>query len=128
MTRYIGILEREPGTLWGIWFPDLPGCVTAAETAEQALDQAPEALWDWIEAARERGVHIPDTRPIETLRQDPDVADALAKGDVAILLPISPHDAAFAPELLDAIDAAAQARGLTRLDFVREAVLEKIAG
>jgi predicted RNase H-like HicB family nuclease len=128
MIRYVGILEKEPGTLWGVWFPDLPGCITAAETAEQALDQAPDALRLWIEVALEKGEELPKARAIEELRTDEWVAEAIGKGDVAVLFSLAPEEEAFDPETLKAIDQAAEKRGLSRVEFLRETVLEKIAG
>ena len=114
MTSYIGILEKEPTSLWGIWFPDLPGCVSAAETSELVLEYAPEALELWLSDALESGAQPPHARSVDELRRDdPEVADALAKGDVAVLVA--------------QVDVAAARQGITRHDFVRRAVLEKIA-
>ena len=86
MIRYLGILEKEPGTLWGIWFPDLPGCVTAGETADIAIDRAPEALQLWVEDARADSEPLPRPRSIEELRQDAEVRQALAAGQAVIVV------------------------------------------
>lgn len=128
MIRYIGILEKEPASLWGIWFPDVSGCVSAADTAELTIEQASEALELWIEDAVGSGADLPRARTIEELRQDPEVAEALAKGDAAIVvsLPASHAEFSFGDEAIAAIDQAAAARGVTRTDFMRQAVLEKI--
>ena len=40
-------------------FPDLPGCLTSGETAEQAIANAADAKRIWLEAALEEGVEIP---------------------------------------------------------------------
>jgi predicted RNase H-like HicB family nuclease len=128
LIRYIGILEKEPSSLWGIWFPDLPGCVTAAESEEATLDQAAEALQLWIDDALMSGEELPKARSLVELRQDDDVAEALAQGYLAVMVSAPPLDLGLEPPALVALDAAAEKRGLTRLGFVREAVLEKIAG
>lgn len=128
MIRYIGILEKEPGTLWGIYFPDLPGCITAAETAEKALDQAPDALRLWVEFALESGQELPRARTIEELRQDEWVAEAISKGHAAVVFSLPPEEEVFDEETLRAIDEAARQRGLSRTAFLRETVREKIAG
>ena len=128
MIRYVGILEKEPGTLWGIWFPDLPGCITAAETAETTMDQAPDALRLWVEDAIGCGEELPRARSLEELRQDGDVAGAIAKGHAAIIVSVPDDMAAFDDDTLEAIDAAAEKQGQSRLEFLRKTVLEKIDG
>lgn len=89
MVRYLGILEKEPGTLWGIWFPDLPGCVTAGETADIAIDRAPEVLRLWVDDARADNEVLPQARSIEELREDAEVREALAAGHAVILVQAS---------------------------------------
>lgn len=42
-----------------ISFPDLPGCLTCAETPEEALAAAKDAKRAWLEAALEDGYEIP---------------------------------------------------------------------
>lgn len=86
MIRYLGILEKEPGTLWGIWFPDLPGCVTAGETADIAIDRAPEVLQLWVDDARADNEPLPRPRSIEDLRHDSEVRQALAAGHAVIVV------------------------------------------
>ncbi len=44
MTGYIALLRKEPGSDFGVDFPDFPGCVTAASTLEEAHRAAAEAL------------------------------------------------------------------------------------
>ena len=44
--RYPALIECEPGAV-GVTFPDLPGCVAAAETMDQALVDAVDVLRDW---------------------------------------------------------------------------------
>jgi predicted RNase H-like HicB family nuclease len=45
--------------MWGVRFPDLPGCVAQAETAEKALAQASAALREVMTYKRGQGVEIP---------------------------------------------------------------------
>ena len=71
MTRYFGILEKEPDTLWGVYFPDLPGCVAAAQSAEEALAKAEWALRDIAGDINAGGRVLPLARTIEELNADP---------------------------------------------------------
>ena len=124
----IGILEKEPGTLWGIWFPDLPGCIAAAPTSAEVIEQAPDAVAQWIEVNRSDGQVVPAPRPFEDLRDDAWVAEALAKGHVPIVIPVPSAELGLDDSILQAVDKAAEKRGLSRVEFLRETVLEKIAG
>lgn len=127
MTAYIGILEKEPGTLWGIWFPDLPGCIAASETADETVSQAGEALGQWLAIAREDGETLPAPRTIEALRGDADFLEALAAGHVAILIRPPVDELDLDDGQLRAVDEAAERRGLSRRGLVRELVLSQIA-
>lgn len=128
MTNYVGILEKEPTSLWGIWFPDLPGCVTAAGDAETCIARASEALDLWVEDAMTTGEGLPPARTLDDLRLDPDVAQALARGDAAVLVSLPIQDLGFDSTTWSTLDRRAAEKGLTRMAFVRETVLEKLAG
>ena len=41
-------------------FPDLPGCLTSGETPDAAIQNAVDAKREWLIAAIEDGVEIPD--------------------------------------------------------------------
>lgn len=128
MTAYIGILEKEPGTLWGIWFPDLPGCIAAAGTADETVAQAGEALAQWLSLAREDGETPPLPRPIEELRGDADFAEALAAGHMAIVIRPPVDELDLDEGQLRAVDAVAERQGLSRRGVVRAFVLSQISG
>jgi predicted RNase H-like HicB family nuclease len=51
MTHYAAIVEEEEGRAFGVWFPDLPGCVSAGDTLDEAMANAGEALALWVDVA-----------------------------------------------------------------------------
>ena len=56
---YVYVVERaEDGSYWA-YLPDLPGCVTSAESPEQVELQLPEAVSLYLSYYRERGLPIP---------------------------------------------------------------------
>ena len=59
--RYTVILERGD-TGWGAHVPDLPGCVAAGETREEALALIGEAIVFHIGGLKEQGLPVPDPR------------------------------------------------------------------
>ncbi len=58
MTRYAILIEKGP-TSYGVYVPDLPGCVAAAETQGEALSLIREAIEFHLEEMREAGLPIP---------------------------------------------------------------------
>ncbi len=55
------VVERGE-TSYGAYVPDLPGCVAAGETREEALELIEEAIEFHLEDLRERGEPIPEPR------------------------------------------------------------------
>ncbi len=56
--KYTVILEKGE-TSYGAFVPDLPGCIAAAETKEEALNLIKEAIEFHIEGLKENGETIP---------------------------------------------------------------------
>lgn len=75
MTHYAAILEEEEGKAIGVWFPDLPGCVSAGDTLDEAMTNAAEALALWIDVAKEHGDEVPPPRALTELKRDPEIAE-----------------------------------------------------
>lgn len=61
---YLGIVERGLNSSFGVYFPDLPGCVSAANTFEETVAGGQEAIELHIQGMREDGLVIPDPRPM----------------------------------------------------------------
>ena len=40
MTEYIALIHKEPGSDYGVSFPDFPGCITAGTTVDEARRMA----------------------------------------------------------------------------------------
>ena len=56
--RYTVVVEHGNDG-WGVHVPDLPGCVAAGETREEALDLIREAIRLHIDGLREEGLPVP---------------------------------------------------------------------
>ena len=78
MTSYIALLRKEPGSDYGVDFPDLPGCVTAGRTLDEARAMAAEALALHIEGMIEDKEPIPAASSLEAVMTDPHNRDAVA--------------------------------------------------
>ncbi|MBI4965416.1 MAG: type II toxin-antitoxin system HicB family antitoxin [Desulfomonile tiedjei] len=77
MAEYVALLSKDPDSDYGVDFPDFPGCVTAADSAETARELALEALCLHIEGMIEDGEPMPSPSPIEKIRSDPSNSDAI---------------------------------------------------
>jgi len=128
--HYIGILDGSGGT-WGVRVPDLPGCHRGGGTAEAAIADAVSAVREWAEHRSARGAAMPTARPLPQIIRDGEM-DVRA-GETGVMLPLlldsgRPVRANLSPDaaLLEAIDEAARARGLTRSAFIASAAREKI--
>lgn len=57
--QYVVILE-EGDESWGAYVPDLPGCVAAAETRQEALKLIREAIEFHLDGMKEGGEPVPE--------------------------------------------------------------------
>ncbi len=68
-SHYIALIHKEPDSGYGVSFPDIPGVIAVAETLDDALSDASEALdfafEDW------QG-EWPVARSLDLLRSDPE--------------------------------------------------------
>jgi predicted RNase H-like HicB family nuclease len=64
--QYTVILEQGP-TSWGAYVPDLPGCVAAGETREEAAHLIREAIDFHIEGLRQNGEPVQEPHSFSEL-------------------------------------------------------------
>ncbi len=86
--RYPIVIHHDEGSSYGVTVPDLPGCFSAGDTIEEALDLAPEAIASHIETLLMEGQPVPEQRPLEIHQADTAYADgvwALVEVDLAKL-------------------------------------------
>jgi len=67
--RYpILIEEGTDAAAFGVVVPDLPGCFSAGDTLDEAIEAAKEAAAAWIDAALDSGRSIPPPSTLEAVR------------------------------------------------------------
>jgi predicted RNase H-like HicB family nuclease len=128
MIVYHAIVHKDEDSAWGVQFPDLPGCFSAADELDDILANASEAVSLYLE-----GEKSPQPSSIEAIRQL--AADDLAEGAFLLAVPyLSSYNRpqriniSIDQGMLDAIDAAASTRKLTRSAFLAEAARNEIEG
>ncbi len=58
--QYTVIVEKEPGTDWGAYVPDLQGCVAVGKTREEVEQLIRETIELHLRGMRENGEAIPE--------------------------------------------------------------------
>ncbi len=95
MAGYIALVHKDEGTSYGVSFPDVPGCISAGDTLEEAVENAAEALAGHFAAMRADGEAIPEPRDYEQLRRDAEFVEDSAD---AVLVMVAPALAVEAAE------------------------------
>ena len=132
--HYVAVIEKEPDSAFGVWFPDVEGCFSAGDTVEEAVANAAAALRQHVEAVESAGRRVPLARPIDEVLLKEDVGASVETGAVLFAVPLLADagrtvrlNISLDKALVDRIDAAAAAaRGLTRSAFLAQAAREKI--
>lgn len=128
MIIYHAVVHKDEDSAWGVHFPDLPGCFSAADDLADVQANASEAVMLYLE-----GEKAPKPSAIEKIRAI--TADDLAEGAFLLAVPYvyvrnRPQRINISIDrgVLDAIDAAATSRKLTRSAFLTEAARNEIEG
>lgn len=86
MAQYVAIIEdAAPDEAVGLWFPDLPGCISGGDDVDEALENAPEALAFYAQELTADGRQLPPPRTLDELKADPEFADDLGKYTIALI-------------------------------------------
>jgi len=128
MTYYVGVLDGG-GEVWGVRIPDIPGCVGGGRTPEAAIADAAEALRDVLAHKREGGFPAQPPSSLSEVVASREIGEGESEVMIPLLLDsgrtVRPNISLDAA-LLEAIDAAAKERGLSRSAFLASAAREKI--
>lgn len=75
--RYPVALHTDDGRTFGVIVPDIPGCYSAGDSEDDALDNTREAILGHLELLAESAEEIPSPRPIAQHRNNAEYADAI---------------------------------------------------
>jgi predicted RNase H-like HicB family nuclease len=90
-TGYIALVHKDKGTSYGVSFPDVPGCISAGDTFEEAIENASQALAGHLAIMEADGDPIPRARSLEELKQDAEFVDHSIDAIVAFVVPQGDH-------------------------------------
>jgi predicted RNase H-like HicB family nuclease len=130
--RYIAFVHKDDDSIYGVSFPDFPGCISAGETLDEALANASEALRGHVQMMEADGDRVPEARSLDGIMRDQGLADE-REGAVISAVPLirdlgstTRINVSLDLGLLKAIDAAAAARKQTRSAFLASAARREL--
>ena len=130
--RYIAFIHKDPDSIYGVSFPDVPGCISAGDTIDDAVRNAVEALSGHVRMLEADGDPVPPPRDFDAIIDDPDLAED-REGAMTTIVPLvrdrgssTRINVSLDLGLLEAIDAAARERGQTRSAFLASAARREI--
>jgi predicted RNase H-like HicB family nuclease len=128
MPHYIALVHKDKATAFGVQFPDVPGCFSAADDMDDLVGSAMEALSLWAEDET-----LPLPRSIDALKKDKTIERELAEGAFLVSVPFVENDTRVVSAnislergVLKAIDAEAKRRKLTRSAFLAQAAKREL--
>lgn len=126
MQYFYAIVHKDRDSAFGVGFPDLPGCFSAADAIDDLLPNACEALELWFD-------DVEDVVPRRLDEVQSVAADELAAGAFILAVPrikragkLVRANISLDRGMLDAIDRAAADRRLTRSAFLADAARNEI--
>lgn len=129
MRHYIALIHKEPKSDFGVSFPDLPGCITAGSTLDEAMAMASEALALHLEGLTEEGQPIPEPSTMDEIMRNPENRDGIA---VLVSAPESRSatvrvNITLPENVLREVDQLAEREGYTRSGFLAKKAREAVS-
>ena len=125
---YVAVAHKEADSAYGVHFPDVPGCYSAADTLGAVVAEAREALSLFFEDGP-----VIEPRDLDEIKASGEVDQDLAEGATLVLVPFIPvggkkvrANVTFDQALLNAIDRHARDRGITRAAFLASVARERL--
>lgn len=98
MRHYIAVVHKDETSCYGVQFPDVKGVFTAADTLDEAFQQAREVLEFAAESwPEDTASAFPEPRGIDELRRDPDFLEA-SQDAILMAIPFDLSPARLAAE------------------------------
>jgi predicted RNase H-like HicB family nuclease len=117
---FVALATAEPGGGYRASFPDLPECVVTASDLAGILQAARQALAAHLQRTADAGDVWPKPTSIEAIPPATGMIPLLV--DVAVDVPPVRVIFSLGERLVQRLDAAAEARGMTRSGFIAQAV------
>jgi predicted RNase H-like HicB family nuclease len=126
----VGLIHAENGS-YGISFPDFPGAVSAAKSADEAVARGRDTLAFHVRGMIEDGDVLPLPRSLEELKNDRMFRED-AKDAAVVMVPLDIPgkslrvNISMDENLIDAIDRAAKSAGQNRSSYLADAARARL--
>ena len=75
--RFALALHTDDRVKYGVTVPDLPGCFSAGDSFDEAIEMAQAAIVVHCELLAEKGMDIPTPQPLSGHQGNPELAEAI---------------------------------------------------
>lgn len=130
--RYVAFVHKEPDSVFGVSFPDFPGCISAGATLDEALANASEALQGHVKMLEADNETVPAPRSVDAILADQQFSEEQQGAILSAVHLIrdlgstTRINLSLDLGLLKAIDEAARARKQTRSAFLASAARREL--
>ncbi len=126
--HYIAIIHKDDNSDFGVSFPDLPGCISAGKTLEEARLMATEALETHVSYMIEEGLVVPEPSSLDAVIKHEDYEGAVAVLPVplAIEQKVQRVNISVPERDLARIDRYASSHSINRSTFLVQSALQAI--
>ena len=128
--RYPVVIHKDVESVYGVTVPDLPGCFSAGDTLEEAVESAQEAIACHLEGLLMDGEPIPAKKSLETYQASEDYKAgiwALVNIDISKLSSKTKRINITVPaRVLAIVDEAVAREGETRSGLLTRAALSYV--
>jgi predicted RNase H-like HicB family nuclease len=130
---YVTALIHHEANVYGISFPDFPGCISTADSIEEVIRRGEQALALHVEGMVEDGEALPVLRRQHEILGDETLKDEISGATFYVMSFDLPGKAVrinitMDENLLGALDRAARDMGASRSGYLADAVRAKLLG
>lgn len=118
--HFVALVRGSQDTGYTASFPDLPDCLAHGRNVAELVIDARRTALDWLQGLADAGEAWPKATPVEQVVVEPGVVIILI--DVAVDDPPIRVNISLGERLVQRLDAAAEARGMTRSGFIAQSV------
>jgi len=131
MMNFPVVVHKDPDSAYGVTVLDLPGCFSAGDTLDEALENAKEAIECHIEGLLMDEEFVPIPQTIEKHYQNPDYSDGIWKSVNVDISNISgnskPIEVILPEKILTQLDKYAKKQRETRSSLLAQATVEYLS-